>query len=43
MFLTGGAITEETEAFLAAIPNRVIEKPFDVRIVLDLVRGQRAA
>jgi hypothetical protein len=29
VFLTGGAITRQGEAFLRAVPNRYIEKPFN--------------
>lgn len=30
MFLTGGAFSKETAAFLDSVPNRHLEKPFDV-------------
>jgi len=30
MFLTGGAFSQETAAFLASVPNEQLEKPFDI-------------
>jgi signal transduction histidine kinase len=29
LFLTGGAVTEDTRAFLQSVPDRVVDKPFD--------------
>ena len=44
VFITGGAFTPETAAFLQSIPNVWIEKPFDfkaVRAFVDLELGRR--
>lgn len=30
VFMTGGAFTEETQDFLARVPNTCLQKPFDV-------------
>jgi len=30
VFMTGGALTAEAEAFVRAHPNRIIDKPFDL-------------
>jgi PAS domain S-box-containing protein len=38
VFLTGGAFTPRAQAFLEAVPNSRIDKPFDVREVRELVR-----
>jgi CheY-like chemotaxis protein len=38
IFLTGGALTPETRAFVAAHPDRVMSKPFDM---VDLERRLR--
>lgn len=40
--MTGGVFTPEQEAFLDSVPNRRVEKPFDlaaVRAALDAVLG----
>lgn len=42
VFLTGGAMTNELAAFLKAVPNRVVPKPFDVEQLDELVRGMLA-
>ncbi len=38
VFLTGGAFTPGAQAFLDAVPNPTIDKPFEVREVRELVR-----
>jgi signal transduction histidine kinase/CheY-like chemotaxis protein len=42
VFLTGGAFTAGTRAFLDRVPNRRLDKPFDVQELRDLV-GTAAA
>jgi len=37
VFMTGGAFTPRARAFLDSVPNRRIEKPFDVSVVRDIV------
>lgn len=37
VFATGGATQKSVEHFLASIPNLVLEKPFDMRILRQLV------
>ncbi len=37
-FLTGRAFTDEARRFLATVPDRVLEKPFDVAALRALVR-----
>jgi hypothetical protein len=37
VFLTGGAFTPSARAFLEEVPNRRIEKPFDLKDVRKLV------
>ncbi|HVW25228.1 MAG TPA: ATP-binding protein [Polyangiaceae bacterium] len=43
VFMTGGAFTERAAAFLAAVPNRKMSKPFDLteleRVVSKAARG----
>ncbi|HEY5374557.1 MAG TPA: response regulator [Polyangiaceae bacterium] len=38
VFLTGGALTKEAAAFLEAVPNQYLEKPFDVQGLRNLVQ-----
>jgi CheY-like chemotaxis protein len=38
IFITGGAFSAEAEAFLARVPNQVIEKPFDPRNLRATIR-----
>jgi PAS domain S-box-containing protein len=40
VFMTGGAFTSEARAFLDAVPNDRIEKPFDVSALRALIRGR---
>jgi CheY-like chemotaxis protein len=40
IFMTGGAFTERASAFLRSVPNLTIEKPFDLRNLMILVRKQ---
>jgi len=39
VFLTGGVFTSGARAFLAAVPNPHIEKPFDTRRLRSIVNG----
>jgi CheY-like chemotaxis protein len=43
MFLTGGAFTKETAAFLESVPNTQLEKPFDANKLRALVDRQIAS
>ena len=38
LFLTGGAFTDESRAFLSSIPNATLEKPFNAESLLSQVR-----
>ncbi len=38
VFMTGGAFTPRASEFLATVPNRRVEKPFDLQEVRQLVR-----
>jgi CheY-like chemotaxis protein len=42
VFVTGGATTEATAAFLGALPNVLLQKPFDIAQVLGLVEARLA-
>ncbi len=37
VFMTGGAFTPESRAFLASVPNAWVEKPFDPAALRALV------
>ena len=37
IFVTGGAVAEELQSFLASVPNRCIDKPVDVNVLRALV------
>jgi PAS domain S-box-containing protein len=39
VFMTGGAFTPRAEQFLAEVKNPCLEKPFDVEVVRELLRG----
>jgi DNA-binding response OmpR family regulator len=39
VFLTGGAFTPALQAFLSTVPNRRIDKPFDVMSLKATVRA----
>ncbi len=44
VFATGGATQKSVEQFLAALPNQVLEKPFEMRVLRELVADRvRAA
>ena len=43
VFLSGGAITSRSVAFLESVPNARLEKPFDIHSLLDVVHQQLAA
>jgi PAS domain S-box-containing protein len=40
VFMTGGAFTPSTREFLEKVPNPRLEKPFDLAVLLQLVREQ---
>jgi PAS domain S-box-containing protein len=40
VFITGGAFTPETRAFLREVGNPVLEKPFDLRRLRSIVAGR---
>jgi signal transduction histidine kinase/DNA-binding response OmpR family regulator len=37
IFATGGATQRELEDFLGTVPNRVLEKPFDLSVLRDII------
>lgn len=37
VFATGGATQRDLEEFLRSVPNRVLEKPFDLAVLRDLI------
>ncbi len=39
IFLSGGAYTDEIEAFLSSVPNRTVSKPFDADELLGVIAG----
>jgi CheY-like chemotaxis protein len=39
IFITGGTFSNEADAFLARVPNQVIEKPFDPRNLRATIRA----
>ncbi len=43
VFMTGGACTPDAAAFLAAIPNRVLQKPFGLSEIQEIIREARTA
>jgi CheY-like chemotaxis protein len=43
VFMTGGALGDKTRAFLAAVRNPIITKPFELGPLRDLVNGLVAA
>jgi CheY-like chemotaxis protein len=43
VFLTGGAFTPRTREFLHAVPNRRLEKPFELEALEQLVKDALAA
>jgi CheY-like chemotaxis protein len=43
MFLTGGAFNSETAAFLAAVPNERLEKPFDIARLRETINNHLRA
>lgn len=38
VFITGGAVHEQNQAFLASVANRVLHKPFNLAAVRDVVQ-----
>jgi PAS domain S-box-containing protein len=42
LFMTGGAFTERARAFLESVPNRFLEKPFDLAQLESAVRSVAA-
>jgi CheY-like chemotaxis protein len=44
IFATGGATQRELEEFLRSVPNRVLEKPFDLAVLRVIIKDlQRVA
>ena len=41
--MTGGVFTASARAFLDAVPNAVLEKPFDVSRIEAILRGEASA
>jgi CheY-like chemotaxis protein len=37
VFMSGGAFTERAQAFLTSVPNEVLEKPFTLQELTDVV------
>ena len=37
VFITGGVLHERARRFLEAVPNHVVLKPFDIRMMRELV------
>ncbi len=42
VFATGGATQRDLEAFLAEVPNDVLEKPFELQAIQALIDRARA-
>jgi DNA-binding NtrC family response regulator len=42
LFMTGGAFTERARTFLESVPNRFLEKPFDLAQLESAVRSVAA-
>lgn len=42
VYVTGGAYTAESQAFLESVPNARIEKPLDIKLVCRLVAERLA-
>jgi CheY-like chemotaxis protein len=40
VFVTGGAVTTRARDFVATVPNEVLDKPFDVKRLREIVRGR---
>jgi two-component system, NtrC family, sensor kinase len=40
LFITAGALSEETTALMARIPDRVLEKPLDLKVLQAAIRRQ---
>ena len=38
VFITGGAMTERGRKFIATVPNPVVDKPFDVNKLREMIR-----
>jgi two-component system, cell cycle sensor histidine kinase and response regulator CckA len=43
VFMTGGAFTQQAKDFLSGVDNPVVEKPFDIRALRQLVNRSTAA
>jgi CheY-like chemotaxis protein len=43
VFMTGGAFTQQAKDFLSGVANPVVEKPFDIRALRQLVSRRVAA
>jgi len=42
VFMTGGAVTTRARDFVATVPNPVIDKPFDVNVLRELIQNRLA-
>lgn len=38
VFMTGGAVTTRAQDFVATVPNVLLDKPFDMKVLRELVR-----
>jgi two-component system NtrC family sensor kinase len=43
VFMTGGVLTSETREFLASLPGRLLEKPFAIDDLRELLRRKASA
>jgi CheY-like chemotaxis protein len=41
IFLSGGAVTTRAMDFAATVPNLLLEKPFDVQRLRDIIRSRK--
>jgi CheY-like chemotaxis protein len=40
VFMTGGAVTKRARDFVATVPNPVIDKPFDTKMLREMIRAR---
>jgi len=40
VFMTGGAVTTRARDFVATVPNPVIDKPFDTKMLREMIRAR---
>lgn len=38
VFMTGGAVTPRARDFVATVPNPVLDKPFDMKALREMIR-----